>query len=119
MAGLLASGFTIVSALLLSLVVVLVFSDSPTRDGLLVGAVFGVISLIPVWAMRTPKDPVARGRPRRFRFLSFFRRHKRQSDKEHVLWKRRRGQTHHQPFGAPEMPRPSTFVAAPRKPTDP
>jgi hypothetical protein len=115
----LASGFTILSGFVICLFVMMAFSDSQARGIAFVVILFGVIILIPISALRGPRDPRAKGR----RWWMFWRRRKRKQDAEARHWKRRRGQEKHRPFGhrdvAPAPTAPSTFVAAPRKPTEP
>ena len=113
----LASGLTITSGLVISLFVVMAFSNSPRRDLTIVGVVFATIILVPVMAMRPPKDPAEKKPPGWWRFWR--RRKLREQELRIKSWKRRRGQSHHTPFGTKEAPRPSTFVARPRKPTEP
>jgi hypothetical protein len=118
LAGFLASGFTILAGLLVSLVVVMLFADSPGLYAVLVAATFGLITLIPVRALQTPEAPGPKKFTRwkwRWRWRS--RRQRAASQRKH--WMRKAGQSDHRPFGTPELPRPSTFVAAPRKPTGP
>ena len=121
-AGLLASGFVILSGFVSSLFVILAFSDSQRRDVAVVIVVFAVIVLIPIMALRTPRDPgVKKERP----WWMFWMRRKRKKEAMQKYWKRKRGQDRNRPFGQPEMAKPtpavrtSTFVAAPRKPTEP
>jgi hypothetical protein len=115
-AGLLASGFVIISGLILSLFVIVAFSDSPRRDTVLVLFVFGFIVCIPFWAMRTPKVRAAR---KQRGWWMFWRRRRRKKDLERRAWKRKKGQDHHQPFGTSDRAQPSTFVPTRRKPTGP
>ena len=116
-AGLLASGFTILSGFVLCLFVITVFSDTQARGIGFVVILFGVIILIPLSALRPPRDPKEK---KARRWWMFWRRRRRKKDLEGRLWKRRRGQETNQPFGHPEAtPARSTFVAAPRKPTEP
>ncbi len=117
-AGLLASAITIVSGLVMSLVVVLVFSDSPRRDTILLAVVFGSIILVPVMALRPPKGPKAK---KDATWWKFWRRRRRKKEMLERYWRRKRGQDHHKPFGTPEhaKPKQSTFVAVRRKPTEP
>jgi hypothetical protein len=120
LAGFLASGFTILGGLVISLVVVLVFADSPGSYMALVLATFAAILLIPVRALQTPKDPAEKKlRARRWRWR-LWRRPQRPAQMRRY-WKRKPGQQEHRPFGTPDVdtPCPSTFVAAPRKPTGP
>jgi putative copper export protein len=115
-AGLLASGFVIMSGFIATLFMIMAFSDSQKRDLVLVILVFVAIMLIPIWALRTPPERVekrARG------WWMFWRRKKRKKDAAQRYWKRRRGQDKNKPYGHKEVIRPSTFVAAPRKPTEP
>ena len=116
LAGVLASGFVILSGFILSLFVILVFSDSQTRDTVVVLVVFGVIVFIPMLVFRTPLDPAVK---KHGRWWMFWRRRKRKKDLMGRYWKRKKGQEEHQPFGTREIVRSSTFVAAPRKPTEP
>jgi hypothetical protein len=115
-ANLLASGFVVVGGFVSGLFVVLSSSDSERRDVAIVAGVFVVIALIPVLSLRTPRDPAEkkdRG------WLMFWRRKKRKKDAMQRYWKRKHGQDKNRPFGHPDPVRPSTFVAAPRKPTEP
>jgi hypothetical protein len=97
---------------------ILAFSDSQKRDTALVIGVFVVIMLIPVLALRSPPDRAAK-RPRGW--WKFWRRRRQKNLAMQRYWKRRRGQSKNKPYGHREVarPRPSTFVAAPRKPTEP
>ena len=113
--GFFASGITIVCGFLISLTVIWVSSNAPGRDTALLVIVFGVISAIPIWAVRKPKDPLQSRVRRRWRWP--WQRHKKRQGLERQLWKRRRGQSQNQPFGTPELQQPSTFVRTPRKPT--
>ena len=115
-AGLLASGFVIVGGFVSILFVVLVFSESQRRDVAIVVAVFALIALIPVFSLRKPSDPAEK---RDRGWWMFWRRRKRKKDSMQRYWRRKRGQDKNRPFGHPEPARPSTFVAAPRKPTEP
>ncbi|GEM_PF-3676813 len=116
-AGLLASGLTITSGLVISLFVVMAFSNAPRRDLAIVAVVFTAIIMIPVMAMRPPKNRAEKKPPGWWRFWR--RRKLRERELRIQSWKRKRGQGHHKPFGTRESPRPSTFVARPRKPTEP
>ncbi len=116
LAGFLASGFTILSGLVVCLVMAVVFSESPGPYVAVVLITFGVIMLIPLRALRPPKDR-AEKKGRRWRWP--WPRRRERAGRSGRYWKRKRGQVGHQPFGTPDLPRPSTFVAAPRKPTDP
>jgi hypothetical protein len=117
-AGLLASGFVIMSGFVATLFMIVAFSDSQKRDLTLVIFVFAAIMLIPIWVLRSPPDR-AEKRPRGW--WMFWRRKRRKKDLSQRYWRRRRGQDRNRPYGHKEVmrPRPSTFVAAPRKPTDP
>ena len=121
-AGLLASGFVILSGFLSSLFVVLAFSDSQGRDTALVVIVFAVIVILPFHALSTPRDPEEKVQRQ---WWKFWRRRKRKKPPMQKYWMRSRGQEKNQPFGHPEVAKPasaakpSTFVAAPRKPTEP
>lgn len=115
-AGLLASAFTIVSGFVLCLFVIVAFSDLQTRGVVLVVVVFAAIILIPIAALRTPGDPADK---RVRRWWQFWRRRDRSKGLIGRHWKRKRGQERNQPFGQRESPAPSTFVSAPRKPTEP
>ena len=115
-AGLLASGFVIVGGFVSILFVVQAFSDSQRRDVAIVVAVFVLIGLIPVLSLRTPRDPAEK---KNRGWWMFWRWKKRKSDAMQRYWKRKRGQDKSRPFGHPEPARPSTFVAAPRRPTEP
>jgi hypothetical protein len=115
-AGLLASGFVIVGGFVSILFVVLAFSDSQRRDVAIVVAVFVLIGLVPVLSLRTPRDPAEK---KNRGWWMFWRRKKRKKDAMQRYWKRKYGQDKNKPFGHPEPARPSTFVAAPRKPTEP
>ena len=115
-AGLLASGFVIVGGFVSILFVVMVFSESQRRDVAIVAVVFGLIALIPALSLRTPRDPAEK---KDRRWWMFWRRKKRKKDSMQRYWRRKRGQDKNKPFGHPEPARPSTFVAAPRKPTEP
>jgi formate hydrogenlyase subunit 3/multisubunit Na+/H+ antiporter MnhD subunit len=116
-AGLLASGFVILSGFVATLFMIMAFSDSQRRDLALVVGVFAGIMLIPIWALRSPPNR-AEKRPRGW--WKFWRR-KRKKESGQVVWRRRRGQDKNKPYGHKEVikPKPSTFVASPRKPTDP
>ena len=115
-AGLLASGFVIVSGFVSSLFVILAFSDSQGRDIIIVAVTFVCILLVPILAMRGPRDPVEKVRRS---WWKFWRRRKSKPDSMQKYWKRRRGQERNLPFGHRKIVRSSTFVAAPRKPTEP
>ena len=115
-AGLLASGFVILGGLISVLFVVLAFSDSQRRDVAIVVIVFGLIMLVPIMALRTPPAPAEK---KGSRWWMFWRRKKRKKDSMQRYWRRKRGQDKNKPFGHPEPARTSTFVAAPRKPTEP
>lgn len=123
-AGLLASGFVIVGGFVSGLFVVLAFSDSQRRDVAIVVAVFVAILLVAILPFRTPRDPAEK---KDRTWWMFWRRRKRKKEAMQRYWKRKRGQDRHKPFGQPELTRPakpaparpSTFVAAPRKPTEP
>lgn len=116
LAGYLASGFTILGGLVMSLVVVLLFSDSARRDTSIVAVVFGLILAVLVQTLRRPRDPAEK---KRWRWRWPWRRRAKRDGAERRYWKRKRGQSHNEPFGQREVPQPSTFVAAPRKPTEP
>lgn len=113
--GFFASGITILSGFVISLTVIFVSSDNPGRDMALLLAVFGVITAVPVWALRKPKNPLEQKERRRWRWP--WRRGKKSAEAARVVWKRRRGQSQNQPFGTADVPPPSTFVRSPRKPT--
>ena len=124
-AGLLASGFVILSGFVATLFMIVAFSDSQKRDMALVIGVFAAIMLIPIMVLRGPPDR-AEKRPRGW--WMFWRRRKRKKDQSQRYWRRRRGQDKNKPYGHKEVmrparparpERPSTFVSAPRKPTDP
>jgi hypothetical protein len=101
----------------LSLVVVMLFSESPRRDVGFLVLLFGLIIFIPVWAMRTPAPPGEK-KAWRWHWRWFRRRSRTRNARQRMYWRRKRHQSHHQPFGTPERTA-STFVAAPRKPTGP
>jgi hypothetical protein len=116
LAGFLAAGFTILGGLAMSLVVVFAFSESQARDTAVVAIVFSTITLVLVQSLRGPRDPAEKKRwPLRWPF----RRRRKGKARERRYWKRRTGQRHHQPFGTRQVVRPSTFVATPRKRTEP
>ena len=114
-AGLLASGFVILSGFVATLFMIVAFSDSQKRDLALVIGVFAGIMLIPIYVLRSP--PNREERPRGW--WKFWRRRRRKKGPLQAVWKRRRGQDKNKPYGHKEVIRPSTFVASPRKPTDP
>jgi hypothetical protein len=95
---------------------IVAFSDSQKRDLFIVILVFAVIMLIPILALRSTPDRKEK-RPRGW--WKFWRFRKRKKGPGQVYWKRRRGQDKNKPYGHKEVIRPSTFVSAPRKPTDP
>ena len=115
--GFFASGLTILGGFLISLTVVWVSSDAPSRDTALLVVLFAAITAIPIWAMSKPKDPLAIKVRRRWRWP--WRRAKKRSDRAREMWKRKRGQSQNKPFGTPDLSQPSTFVRTPRKPTGP
>ena len=117
LAGFLASGFTIIAGFGSAFFVVMAFSDNQARDGTIVGIVFGSILLIAVQSLRAPKNPEEKKRKRRWRWP--WRRGRKKNLQDRAMWKRRGGQNHHQPFGTSVVAKPSTFVSAPRKPTEP
>jgi hypothetical protein len=77
--------------------------------------VFVVIMAVPILALRTPKDRTKKPKG----WWKFWRRRKSKHESLQRYWKRKRGQEKSKPFGHREVVSPSTFVAAPRKPTDP
>ena len=116
LAGFLASGFTILAGLLVSLVVVLLFSDSPGLYTVVVAGTFTLILLVPMRALQTPKEP----REKTKRKWSWrLRRRRARAASQRRTWMRKEGQSGHQPFGTPELVRSSTFVPARRRPTEP
>ena len=115
-AGMLASAFVILSGFISSLFVIMAFSNSQRRDAAIVVGVFVAIIFVPILAMRTPRDPAAK--PERPWWM-FWRRKKRRKESMQRYWRRKRGQDKNKPFGHHEVARPSTFVATPRKPTEP
>lgn len=116
LAGYLASGFTILGGLVMSLVVVFAFSDSQARDTAIVAVVFGLILAVLLQPLRRPRDPAEK---ERWRWRWRWRRRAKRDGAERRYWKRKSGQSHNEPFGHREVPQPSTFVAAPRRPTEP
>jgi hypothetical protein len=115
-AGLLASAFTILSGFVLCLFVITAFSDTQARGIAFVVIVFAVIILVPFTAMRAPRDPKEK---KERRWWMFWRRRRTKKELEGRYWKRKRGQEKNLPFGHREVTPTSTFVAAPRKPTEP
>ena len=113
--GFFASGITILGGFVISLTVICVSSENPGRDMALLTAVFGFITAIPVWALRKPKNKLELKVRHRWRWP--WQRRKKTAEASRLVWKRRRGQTHNQPFGTADVPQPSTFVRSPRKPT--
>src|SRR5262245_36997744 len=114
-AGLLASGFVILSGFVAALFMILAFSDSQRRDTAIVIGVFALIMLVPILALRG--TPNREKRPRGW--WKFWRRRRRKKDAAQLYWKRRRGQDRNKPYGHREIAKPTTFVSSPRKPTDP
>ena len=103
------------------LFVILAFSDAQARAIAFVVILFGVIILIPVAALRTPRD---RSVKKVRRWWMFWRRRVAKKGFDSPYWKRKRGQQKHVPFGHRQVTQPaaaksSTFVATPRKPTEP
>ena len=116
LAGFLASGFTILAGLIVSLMVVFASADSPGPYTALVLITFALITLVPLQALRERKDP-AEKKARRWRWGRKKKQPRRGPPRR--VWSRKPGQAENKPFGTPELPRPSTFVPARRRPTGP
>ena len=124
LAGFVASGFSIAAGFFAGLVMIVAFADPRylVRYVTLLVVGFGFILLVPLNALRTPKERGTKkpklGLLRRLKSLKSRRRAKTVVPTR-MWWKRKPGQAHNTPVGSSTVFQPSTFVRSPRKPIEP
>jgi len=129
LAGFLVSMLTIMGGFVGCFVLVVLFSRNPQVDLAILVITFGAIMLVPISALRSPRNRLEGelpGRRRRWlrQLLAGKFRGRKRSGKLPSEWRRKPGQKDHRPWGHPEWneparPRASTFVRDPRRPVDP
>jgi len=118
LASLLATAVTLTAGYAFTVVAIVAVSNNALRDLCIASAFFAAVAALPMLLLR-PARPIEVPfkdvkQKRRRRWWPFWRRRKRKPVQTGPrVWKRRRGQEHHRPWGTPEGV--SVFVPAQRR----